>query len=81
MVALVLHLTDEAFKGWWCASSMRVQEEEHRRGFNSPMVLGVWVIWKHKNFCVFNGVEPSVSLFSLACLRKYINTSSISFFL
>jgi hypothetical protein len=31
-----------------------------RKGFNSLVVLGAWVIWKHRNSCVFNGVPPSV---------------------
>jgi hypothetical protein len=43
---------------WWCASS-RVQEQL-RKGFNSLVILGAWVIWKLRNSCVFNGAVPSV---------------------
>jgi hypothetical protein len=25
------------------------------------LVLGVWIIWTHRNSCVFNGAVPSVS--------------------
>jgi hypothetical protein len=31
-----------------------------RKGFNSLVVLGAWVIWKHRNLCVFNDSAPSV---------------------
>jgi hypothetical protein len=61
MLELVPQLTDEAFEDWWRTSSLRVQEEEQRKGFNSLVVLGVWVIWKHRNLCVFDGTAPSVS--------------------
>jgi hypothetical protein len=40
---------------------LRVQEEKQRKGFKSLVVLGAWVIWKHRNMCVFNGAAPSVS--------------------
>jgi hypothetical protein len=47
------------FQDWWCASSSHVQEQL-RKGFNSLVMLGVWVIWKQRNSCVFNGATPSV---------------------
>jgi hypothetical protein len=43
----------------WCTASMWVPGQL-RKGFNSLMVLGAWVIWKHRNSCVLNGVSPSV---------------------
>jgi hypothetical protein len=59
MLHLVPQLADEVFEDWWCASSSHVQEQ-HRKGFNSLVVLGAWVIWKHRNLCVFNGTTPSM---------------------
>jgi hypothetical protein len=29
-------------------------------GFNSMVTLGAWVLWKHRNGCVFSGLQPSV---------------------
>jgi hypothetical protein len=48
------------------ASSLRVQEEQQRKGFNSLAVLGAWIIWKHRNRCVFDGLAPCVSAALLA---------------
>jgi hypothetical protein len=31
-----------------------------KKGFNSLVVLGTWVVWKHRISCVFNGISPSV---------------------
>jgi hypothetical protein len=31
-----------------------------RSGFNSLVILGAWVLWKHRNGCVFGGSQPSV---------------------
>lgn len=28
---------------------------------NSLIILGVWIIWKHRNACVFEGAAPSVT--------------------
>jgi hypothetical protein len=29
---------------------------------NSLIILGAWIIWKHRNACVFEGVSPSPSM-------------------
>jgi hypothetical protein len=31
-----------------------------RRGLNSIFSMGAWVLWKHKNRCVFDVVAPSL---------------------
>jgi hypothetical protein len=41
-------------------SSVRTVLKEHRKGLNSIIVLVAWVIWKHRNACVFEGRRPSV---------------------
>ncbi|GJM90174.1 hypothetical protein PR202_ga06431 [Eleusine coracana subsp. coracana] len=32
-----------------------------RESFNTLIILGAWIIWKHRNSCVFDGTRPSVS--------------------
>jgi hypothetical protein len=44
---------------WWRIVSLRVPAQL-KKGFDSLVVLGAWVIWKHRNSCVFNGVAPIV---------------------
>jgi hypothetical protein len=31
-----------------------------RRGLNSIFILGAWVLWKHRNRCVFDAAAPSL---------------------
>jgi hypothetical protein len=50
---------DEVFEDWWRIASMRVLGQL-KKGFNSLVVLGAWVIWKNRNSCMFNDVSPSV---------------------
>jgi hypothetical protein len=59
LLELVPQPVDVVFHEWWRSSNMRVHGHV-RKGFNSLVVLGVWVIWKHMNLCVFNGSTPSV---------------------
>jgi hypothetical protein len=59
LLQLVPQPWDEGFEEWWSASSSMVQEEL-KKGFNTLVMLGAWVIWKHRNACVFNGAVPSV---------------------
>jgi hypothetical protein len=66
MVTLVPRQTEASFKSWWHASSLRVQDEQQRKGFNSLVMLGAWIIWKHRNQCVFDGLAPCVSAALLA---------------
>jgi hypothetical protein len=32
------------------------------KGFNSPVILGAWILWKHRNSCIFDGSTPSVQV-------------------
>jgi hypothetical protein len=42
------------------SSSSRVIEAV-RKDFNSLVtLLGAWIIWKHRNMCVFDGCSPSL---------------------
>jgi hypothetical protein len=39
---------------------MRVPSQV-REGFNSLVILGAWVVWKHGNQCLFHGASPSIA--------------------
>ena len=36
--------------------------KEHRKGVNTLIILGAWIIWKHRNACVFEGASPLISM-------------------
>ena len=37
--------------------------KEYRKGANSLITLTMWLLWKHRNACVFDGDSPSDSEF------------------
>ena len=49
----------ETQKDWWRKSARKVQKQ-HRKGFNSLVILGAWILRKHRNACVFDGYAPSI---------------------
>jgi hypothetical protein len=53
--------TEVVFKNWWRLSNQRV-DGQARKGFNSLVILGAWVIWKLRNGCVFGGSPPRVAV-------------------
>jgi hypothetical protein len=52
--------SQDSFEDWWCQSSMRVLGQT-REGFNSLVILGAWVVWKHIDQCLFHGASSSVA--------------------
>jgi hypothetical protein len=44
----------------WCAKTVR-KVKEWKKAANSLIILIAWVIWKHRNACVFDGSSPSIS--------------------
>jgi hypothetical protein len=58
MLALTPQPHDELFEDRWRIASLRAPG--HLKGFDSLLVLGTWVIWKHQDSCVFNGVASRV---------------------
>jgi len=40
--------------------------EQHKKGFNSLVILGAWTLWKHRNSCVFYGAAPNLQSALLA---------------
>jgi hypothetical protein len=50
-----------SFAEWWKRSEKRLQKQ-HRKGFNSLCILGAWILWKHRNACVFDGLAPNLQI-------------------
>jgi hypothetical protein len=50
---------DQTLVEWWRKSCRRTPKEK-RKGFNSIVILGTWILWKHRNSCVFQGAQPSM---------------------
>ncbi|GJN03178.1 hypothetical protein PR202_ga20588 [Eleusine coracana subsp. coracana] len=48
-----------SFADWWHKTMKKVKKED-RKGVNFLIILGDWIIWKHRNACVFDGAAPSV---------------------
>jgi len=48
-----------SFASWWRKSWKKVQKHA-KKGFNSLVILGAWILWKHRNSCVFDGSAPSI---------------------
>ena len=48
-----------SFADWWKKAEKKLQKHL-RKGFNSFCILGAWIIWKHRNACVFDGVAPNL---------------------
>jgi len=44
---------------WW-KKSWRKIPKQHRKGFNSLVILGAWTLWKQRNACVFYGATPNI---------------------
>jgi hypothetical protein len=48
----ILCQQESSFAEWWCRTIKRVRKED-RKGVNSLIILGAWMIWKHRNAYVF----------------------------
>jgi hypothetical protein len=55
----------ELFEDRWRTISSQLVEL-HQKGFNSLVILGAWVIWKHRNRCVFDWDAPYAAVALLA---------------
>jgi hypothetical protein len=47
------------FDHWWCFNSARLGGLS-KKGFDSLVALGAWMLWKHRNGVVFNGSHPNL---------------------
>jgi len=48
-----------SFAEWW-RKSWRKVPKQHKKGFNSLVILGAWILWKHRISCVFDGSAPNL---------------------
>ena len=55
-----LQYKPEFFKWWICIIALF--PEDFKRGLNSLIILGAWILWKHCNNYVFNGAIPNIQL-------------------
>jgi len=52
--------TENSFLDWWERAS-NATSSLVRQGVNSLIILGAWILWNHRNRCVFDGAAPSVA--------------------
>jgi hypothetical protein len=45
---------------WWKSSDQL--QGIARKGLNSLISLGFWILWNHRNGCVFDGLSPSLNV-------------------
>jgi len=48
-----------SFVDWWKRSWKEVPKQ-HRKGFNSLVILGAWILLKLRNYCMFDESAPNV---------------------
>ena len=42
----------------WCLTSCAAAPSPSRKGLSSLLLLGAWLLWKHRNTIVFDGKAP-----------------------
>jgi hypothetical protein len=50
------------FMEWWHEANEAIQGP-FRDGLNSLTMLGAWVLWNHRNKCIFDGLSPNIANF------------------
>lgn len=60
MQILAPQMDDIIFVDWWAAVNNRVAGQEKKEP-NSIIILGAWILWKHRNHCVFDGGTPNLT--------------------
>jgi hypothetical protein len=51
---------DSSFLQWW-EKANRVVTEPAKKDLDSLFILGAWVLWKHRNRCVFDAAPPNLA--------------------
>jgi len=52
--------TNTSFDDWWeKASAATIGLTQ--KGLNSLIVLGAWIIWNHRNSCIFDGANTNIA--------------------
>ena len=52
--------SDNSFDDWWEKASAATSGLT-QKGLNSLIFLGAWIIWNHRNSCVFDGAIPNIA--------------------
>jgi hypothetical protein len=52
--------SENSFLDWWERASSATSELV-RQVVNYLIILGAWILWNHRNRCVFDGSVPSVA--------------------
>ena len=52
--------SDNSFDDWWGKASAATSGLT-QKGLNSLIFLGAWIIWNHRNSCVFDGAIPNIA--------------------
>jgi hypothetical protein len=47
------------FADWWRKATKKLSKE--KKGLNTVIILEAWILWKHRNACVFDGAPPRIS--------------------
>ena len=55
-------------KWWICIIALFPEGVKH--GLNLLITLGAWMLWKHRNNCVLNGVLPNIQLVARNILEE-----------
>jgi hypothetical protein len=50
-----------SFLNWW-ENTSEIVNGLSKKGLNSLIILGAWLIWLHRNRCVFGNGSPSLPL-------------------
>jgi hypothetical protein len=50
---------ERSFMEWW-QGQIRELQGPSKKGLNSLIILGAWILWKHRNRCVFYGIAPNM---------------------
>ena len=73
---LAPQLDDHCFIHWWGETSSRFSGQV-QKGINSIIILGSWLVWKHRNYCVFDGGTPNLSRV-MAAFREEVQLWSVA---
>jgi hypothetical protein len=58
MGGATLHSNECPSANWWAKTIRKVKES--RKRVNSLIILTSWLIWRHHNACVFDGILQSI---------------------
>jgi hypothetical protein len=49
---------EDTLTDWWRSARRRTPKQMHK-GLASTALLVPWMVWKHRNECIFDGIQPS----------------------